>query len=84
MRFITPTLLALLTTTTGWSADEVSIPRPKPEAQMLAVTTGGIANSLIRPYNPSDWESQVNKTYVQNYTSMLAVSKEGILYTNTT
>ena len=84
MRFIAPALLALLTTTAGWSADEVTIPRPTPEAKMLAVTTGGIANSLIRPYNPSDWESQLSKTYVQNYTSMLAVSKEGILYTNTT
>ena len=51
---------------------------------MLPVTTGGIANSLIRTYHPDEWGSRQNMTYVQNYTSSLAVSRDGTLYTNTT
>ena len=61
----------------GVVADIARLPR-------LAVTTAGIANSIIRTRDPQDRESQVNRTYVQNYTSSLAVSADGFLYTDTT
>ena len=53
----------------GVVADIAKLPR-------LAVTTAGIANSIIRTRDPQDRESRVNRTYVQNYTSSLAVSAE--------
>ena len=52
-------------------------------APLLPVVTGGVANSLIRSYDPDDRESLLNRTYVQNYTSMLAVAPDGFIYTNT-
>jgi len=61
----------------GLVADITKLPR-------LAVTTAGIANSIIRTRDPQDRESLVNRTYVQNYTSSLAVSADGFLYANTT
>ena len=61
----------------GVVADIAKLPR-------LAVTTAGIANSIIRTRDPQDRESRVNRTYVQNYTSSLAVSADGFLYTDTT
>ena len=86
MRYLSPALLAIIATSSCVAVESapVPFPRPRPVADQLPVTTSGIANSLIRGYNPDDWESQANKTYVQNYTSMLAVSQDGILYTNTT
>lgn len=61
----------------GVVADIAKLPR-------LAVATAGIANSIIRTRDPQDRESRVNRTYVQNYTSSLAVSADGFLYTDTT
>ena len=56
---------------------------PLPDVPLLPVVTGGIANSLIRGYDPGDRDSLLNRTFVQNYTSMIAVSSDGFLYTNT-
>ena len=52
---------------------------PRPDISLLPVVTSGIANSLIRSYDPDDRESRFNRTYVQNYTSGLAVSPDGFL-----
>ena len=79
MRLLTPCLLSLMSSV-AWSAELA----PRPDISMLPVTTSGIANSLIRTFDPDDWGSRQNKTYVQNYTSSQAVSSDGIIYTATT
>ena len=77
-------LLAVAALNTGavHAADPTAPPTPD-AIPRLPVTTGGIANSVIRGYDPDDRESLLNRTYVQNYTSMLAVSVDGFIYTNT-